>query len=120
MQQPDRNSGAAVGSSRVDQVEIVELQRHVKALEEEVTRLRAASNGAAPGSNGATTAREDRYRTLFDAIDEGFCVIEFLDGPHGPLSDYVHIEANAESDRRSAKWYRTRRRGGSSSIAACS
>ena len=37
---------------------------------------------------------ESRYRTLFDTIDEGFCVIEFLDGPHGPLSDYVHLEAN--------------------------
>jgi signal transduction histidine kinase len=39
--------------------------------------------------------REARYRTLFDSIDEGFCVIEFLDGPHGPLSDYIHVEANA-------------------------
>ena len=38
---------------------------------------------------------EIRYRALFDAIDEGFCIIEFLDGPHGPLSDYVHVEANA-------------------------
>ena len=28
-------------------------------------------------------------------MDEGFCVIRFLDGPHGPLSDYIHIEANA-------------------------
>ena len=28
-------------------------------------------------------------------MDEGFCVIEFLDGPEGPLSDYVHVEANA-------------------------
>ena len=37
---------------------------------------------------------ETRYRTLFDTIDEGFCVIKFLDGPEGPLSDYVHIEAN--------------------------
>ncbi|RZF66540.1 response regulator [Sphingomonas populi] len=37
----------------------------------------------------------DRYRTLFDTMDEGFCIIEFLDGPHGPLSDYVHVEANA-------------------------
>jgi PAS domain S-box-containing protein len=37
---------------------------------------------------------EQRYRTLFDTIDEGFCVIEFLDGPHGPSSDYVHVEAN--------------------------
>jgi PAS domain S-box-containing protein len=37
---------------------------------------------------------ESRYRTLFNAIDEGFCIIEFIDGPHGPLSDYVHVEAN--------------------------
>ena len=38
---------------------------------------------------------ESRYRTLFDSMDEGFCIIEFIDGPDGPLSDYVHIEANA-------------------------
>jgi len=38
--------------------------------------------------------RERRYRALFDAIDEGFCIIEFIDGPHGPLSDYIHVEAN--------------------------
>jgi PAS domain S-box-containing protein len=38
---------------------------------------------------------EQRYRTLFDSIDEGFCIIEFVDGPHGVLSDYLHIEANA-------------------------
>ncbi len=37
---------------------------------------------------------ERRYRTLFDSIDEGFCIIEFFDGPHGPLSDYIHVEAN--------------------------
>ncbi|MET0374769.1 MAG: PAS domain-containing protein [Rhizorhabdus sp.] len=35
-----------------------------------------------------------RYRTLFNSIDEGFCIIEFFDGPHGPNSDYIHIEAN--------------------------
>ena len=37
---------------------------------------------------------EARYRTLFETIDEGFCVVEFIDGPHGPSSDYVHLEAN--------------------------
>ena len=37
---------------------------------------------------------ERRYRALFNVMDEGFCVIEFIDGPHGPLSDYVHVEAN--------------------------
>ena len=36
-----------------------------------------------------------RYQTLFDSIDEGFCIIEFVDGPAGPLSDYVHTAANA-------------------------
>jgi PAS domain S-box-containing protein len=38
---------------------------------------------------------ELRYRTLFDSIDEGFCIVQFVDGPHGELSDFVHIEANA-------------------------
>ena len=42
----------------------------------------------------ALRENETRYRTLFNTIDEGFCIIEFLDGPHGPLSDYVHVEAN--------------------------
>ncbi len=47
----------------------------------------------------ASVMRESelRYRTLFDSIDDGFCVIEFVDGPHGPLSDYIHIEANPAS-----------------------
>jgi PAS domain S-box-containing protein len=42
---------------------------------------------------------EELYKGLFDAIDEGFCIIEFLDGPHGPDSDYIHIEANAAYER---------------------
>ncbi len=37
---------------------------------------------------------ERQFHTLFERMDEGFCVIEFLDGPHGPLSDYVHVLAN--------------------------
>ena len=40
------------------------------------------------------SASEARYRNLFDSIDEGFCIVEFIDGPHGPLSDYLHLEAN--------------------------
>ncbi|MHA6347549.1 ATP-binding protein [Roseivivax sp. CAU 1761] len=38
---------------------------------------------------------EARYRVLFEAIDDGFCIIQFTDGPDGPLSDYVHVEANS-------------------------
>ncbi len=37
---------------------------------------------------------EERYRSLFKSIDEGFCIIRFIDGPHGPFGDYVHVEAN--------------------------
>ncbi|WP_432383495.1 response regulator [Duganella sp. P38] len=36
---------------------------------------------------------------LFEAIDDGFCIIQFIDGPHGPLSDYLHIEANSGYER---------------------
>ncbi|MYM33316.1 response regulator [Duganella sp. FT94W] len=36
---------------------------------------------------------------LFEAIDDGFCIIQFIDGPHGPLSDYLHIEANSGYQR---------------------
>jgi len=39
-------------------------------------------------------ASEEKYRMLYSSMDEGYCIIEFFDGPHGPLSDYVHIEAN--------------------------
>ncbi|MBN9318829.1 MAG: response regulator [Caulobacterales bacterium] len=48
-----------------------------------------------PPDPSVIAAAQLRYRTLFEEMDEGFCVIEFFDGPHGPLSDYIHIEANA-------------------------
>ena len=38
---------------------------------------------------------EAKYRMLFDSIDEGFCIIEFIEGPDGALDDYVHAELNA-------------------------
>jgi PAS domain S-box-containing protein len=57
------------------------------------------SAAARPTSLEALRETEKRYRTLFETIDEGFCIIEFLDGPHGPLSDYVHVEANPAYER---------------------
>ncbi|AOR79516.1 ATP-binding protein [Novosphingobium resinovorum] len=44
---------------------------------------------------------EERLRALFEALEDGFCIIEFFDGPHGPLSDYVHVEANSGYERQS-------------------
>ena len=78
-------------------LEIEALRRRLKALEEENARLKARRVVDLTGRKEAETAladTEERYRALFNSIDEGFCIIEFFDGPHGPLSDYVHVEAN--------------------------
>ena len=65
----------------------------VALVREVAERVRTASERAR--ASAELLDSETRYRALFDAIDEGFCIIEFFDGPHGPLSDYIHLEANA-------------------------
>nr|WP_314446874.1 response regulator [uncultured Sphingomonas sp.] len=42
---------------------------------------------------------ESRFRTLFETMDEGFGVIELIDGPDGPFSDYRHIQVNPAFER---------------------
>ncbi|MCA1868511.1 PAS domain-containing protein [Agrobacterium genomosp. 3] len=53
--------------------------------------------------NAEVALRESelRYRSLFSSLDEGLCIIEFLDGPEGPLSDYIHVEYNDAYKRHS-------------------
>jgi len=43
---------------------------------------------------------EARYRTLFEAIDAGFCIIEMVYDPDGRPADYVFIEANPAFERQ--------------------
>jgi len=44
--------------------------------------------------------REERYRTLFDAMDEGYCIIEVLfDADRQPV-DYRFIEVNGSFERQ--------------------
>lgn len=57
-----------------------------------------APEGAA--EDDALVRSESRRRALFEAIDDGFCIIEFIDGPEGPLSDYVHVESNSGYERQ--------------------
>ncbi len=42
----------------------------------------------------ALRASEERYRTLFNSIDEGFCIIEVLFDKQGEPFDYRFLEAN--------------------------
>jgi hypothetical protein len=39
--------------------------------------------------------REAICDQLFESMEDGYGVIEFFDGRHGPLSDYSHVLANA-------------------------
>ena len=42
----------------------------------------------------ALRTSEERYRTLFNSIDEGFCVIKMLFAEHGKPDDYRFLEMN--------------------------
>jgi len=44
---------------------------------------------------------EARYRSLFESIDEGFCVIEFHEDDEGRLVDFTYVEANPALATRS-------------------
>lgn len=71
--------------------------RSLDATQQQALRMLARQAMAALELKRATKDAEAyrvRYGALFHAIDDGFCTIEFFDGPHGPLSDYAHIEAN--------------------------
>ncbi len=42
----------------------------------------------------ALRAGEERYRTLFESMDEGFCVVEMIRDAHGKAVDYRFLEIN--------------------------
>lgn len=44
-------------------------------------------------------ASEEKYRTLFDSIDEGFCIVEMLPGAGDTLVDYRFIEVNRSFEK---------------------
>lgn len=54
------------------------------------------SGSEPPGSSaGSPLASEEKYRALFDAIDQGFCIIEVLFDAEDRPTDYRFVEVNA-------------------------
>jgi PAS domain S-box-containing protein len=45
-------------------------------------------------SEAALRYSEERYRSLFASMDEGFCIIEKVEGEAGKLLDFRYVEAN--------------------------
>ncbi len=52
-------------------------------------------------SEEALRYSEQKYRMLFDSIDEGFCIVEVLFDEAGEAVDYRFLEANAQFERQS-------------------
>ncbi len=48
----------------------------------------------------ALAQSEAKYRSLFESIDEGFCVIEMLFDARGKPVDYRFLEVNAAFERQ--------------------
>ena len=42
---------------------------------------------------------EDRYRNLFDSMDEGYCIIEMIFDKHGKPADYRYLEVNPSFEK---------------------
>jgi len=57
------------------------------------------------------TSSEKMYKTIFDSVDSGFCIIEMLVDPEKPL-DYLFLEVNQSFEKHSGltnvrgKWMR--------------
>jgi PAS domain S-box-containing protein len=94
---PVLDHDGAVGGVLVTVFETTAQVRARGAREWERERLLAESEAArdtAERAAAAAAASEARYRTLFDSIDEGFCVIEVIFDDEGGAVDYRFLEAN--------------------------
>ncbi|HEU4532870.1 MAG TPA: ATP-binding protein, partial [Polyangiaceae bacterium] len=78
--QPIRDAGGAVVGILVQGNEVSELKRQEAQREAAEAALRAS---------------DARYRTLFESIDDGYCLLQLMFDPEGRPVDYRFLETNA-------------------------
>ncbi len=80
------------------------LNNELANLQREVARKNAELSTELAGRKQAENAlreSEDRYRTLFNSMDEGFCIIEMIFDEHGQPVDYLFLEVNPTFEKQS-------------------
>lgn len=73
-------------------------ENEIGILQETAERTWAAVERAR--AEAASRTSEEKYHTLFDSIDEGFCVIEIIDDAAGVGIDYRFLEVNRVFERQ--------------------
>jgi PAS domain S-box-containing protein len=71
-----------------------ELLARIDELEAERDRYRDEAEASVREQVAAAQQSERKYRTLFESIDEGFCVIQMMFDDEGRPVDYLFLEAN--------------------------
>ena len=67
---------------------------HIARLQQANTHLVTASIESHKQVEQTQLTSEQRYRTLFESIDEGFCIIEKIGGEEGEPLDFRYVEVN--------------------------
>ena len=96
-----RELNAALLVSSLHQQELTEQAQRAEAESRKGEELAVLALQVIEKANLALRASEERYRSLFNSIDEGFCVIEMLFGAEGNPLDYLFLETNPAFEKQS-------------------
>ncbi len=92
-------------------ITLLDQRRLITAHAERTSELRAEV-AERKGAQVAQQISEDRYRSLFNSLDAGFCVVELKFDKHGSPRDYRFVEVNDAFARQTGlkdatgKWIR--------------
>jgi PAS domain S-box-containing protein len=67
---------------------------HVLNVIENITERKKAEQEVLRLKDEIARQAEDKYRTIFNSIDEGFCIIEMIYDEKGQPVDWLYLEAN--------------------------